>query len=174
MALDFAELANCRRHLLEAMRYGQELLMLVPEDPQALSLLAEIDVLFGDLPAALAKLQRLLQVLEDAGVSLQVQARLEERSRQDYAEVTLVDELEGVADAMRLHLTGDDHAAASLLERIEAQGRLPQLLPSANFYCLLAYCRQGCGDTTGAAVALHRALEIEPGHAAALAALVGD
>jgi cytochrome c-type biogenesis protein CcmH/NrfG len=47
-------------------------------------------------------------------------------------------------------------------------------LPSANFYCLLAYCRRGCGDLSGAMVALHKALEAEPDHAAALAALAVD
>ena len=174
LALDFAELANCRAHLLEAMRYGQELLRLAPEDPHALSLLAEIDLLFGDVPAALNKLQRLQQLIDDAEVVRQVELRRAELSRQPYAEVAIVDELEGVAAAMELHLSGDNRAATALLEQIEEQGRLQQVLPSANFYCLLAYCRQGCGDPAGATVALHKALEIEPGHAAALAALADD
>lgn len=174
LALDFAELTNCRSHLLESMRYGQELLRLVPEDPQALSLLAEVDLLFGDVPAALDKLQRLKQVLVDETVAGQVEMRRAELSRQAYSEVTIVDELEGVAAAMELHLSGDNRAATALLEQIEEQGRLLQLLPSANFYCLLAYCRQGCGDLGGATVALHKALELEPGHAAAAAALADD
>ena len=75
---------------------------------------------------------------------------------------------------MELHLSGDNCAATALLEQIEEQGRLLQVLPSANFYCLLAYCRQGCDDREGATVALHKALEIEPGHTAALAALTAS
>jgi hypothetical protein len=174
LALDFSELANCRRHLLEAMRYGQELLCRQPEDPQALSLLAEIDVLFGDVPGAHAKFQRLRKVLEDDQVAAQVGVRLAALSTLEPGEKAVVDELEEVAAAMELHLCGDNRAATVLLERIEEQGRMLQLLPSADFYCLLAYCRQGCGDPEGATVALHRALELEPGHAAAVAALAGD
>ncbi len=171
LALDFAELANCRSHLLEAMRFGQDLLRLDPGDRQARGLLAEIDLLFGDTPAALGKLQQLLQALEDDEAAGRLRARMTELARQEYVEVSLVDELESVAEAMRLHLAGDNRAATALLEQVEEQGRLPQILPSANFYCLLAYCRRGCGDCSGAAVALHKALEVEPDHAAALAAL---
>lgn len=171
LALDFAELANTRRHLLEAMRFGQELLRLDPDDLQALNVLAEVDLLFGDLPAAIDKLRRLQVLLADAAAAGQVGARLAELVQREYVEVTLVDELESVAEAIRLHLAGDDHAAIAVLEWIEEQGRLPKELPSANFYCLLAYCRRGCADLPGAMVALHKALDIEPGHPAALAAL---
>lgn len=174
LSLDFAELAHCRRHLLEAMRFGQELLKALPDDPQALNLLAEIDVLFGDTPAAVGKWRRLLAVIDDAAVSAPIEARLSDIAQQEYTEVALVDELEQVADAITLHLSGDNPTALSLLERIEEQGRLPKVLPSANFYCLLAYCRRGCGDLSGAMVALHKALEAEPDHAAALAALAVD
>jgi len=171
LALDFAELANSRRHLLEAMRFGQELLKLAPGDQQTLSILAEVDLLFGDVPAATDKLRRLQLRLDDTEAAGRVGERLAELVQWDPAEVTLVDELESVAEAISLHLAGDDRAAISVLEWIEEQGRLPKVLPSANFYCLLAYCRRGCDDLAGATVALHQALDIEPGHAAALAAL---
>jgi tetratricopeptide (TPR) repeat protein len=171
LALDFAELADCRRHLLEAMRFGQELLKVAAEDSQALTLLAEIDGLFGDTPAAIDKLRRLLDEVADDALSAQVKARIAALQQRGYTEITLVDELESVAAAMVLHQSGDHLEAVALLERIDEQGLLPRELPSANFYCLLAYCRQGCGDPGGAMVALQRALEIEPDHAAALAAL---
>ena len=171
LALDFAELANTRRHLLEAMRFGQELLGLDPRDPLALSVLAEVDLLFGDIPAAIDKLRRLQAALADAAVVGRVGERLADLEQREFVEVTLVDELESVAEAIRLHLAGDDRAAIAVLEWIEEQGRLPKDLPSANFYCLLAYCRRGCGDVPGATVALHKALDIEPDHPAALVAL---
>lgn len=174
LALDFAELAACRRHLLEAMRFGQELLKIEPDDPQALTLLAEIDVLFGDTPAAVGKWRRLLAALADEEIAGKVAARMATLMQQGHPEVALVDELESVAAAMQLHLRGDHRGAVAILEKIEEQGRLPKELPSANFYCLLAYCRRGCGDSRGAVVALHKALEIEPGHLAATAALTDD
>lgn len=174
LALDFAELARCRGHLLEAMRFGQELLKAIPDDPQALNLLAEIDVLFGDTPAAAGKWRRLLTVLDDAAVCTSIETRMNDIAQQEFTEVTLVDELEQVAEAITLHLSGDNPAALCLLEWIEEQGRLIKVLPSANFYCLLAYCRRGCGDFGGAVVALHKALAAEPEHAAALAALAVD
>jgi len=48
LALTFTELSQVRRNLLDAMRFAQNLLKLKPEDPSALNLLAEIDILFGD------------------------------------------------------------------------------------------------------------------------------
>jgi cytochrome c-type biogenesis protein CcmH/NrfG len=153
------------------MRFGQKLLKLAPDDPPTLNLLAEIDVLFGDVPAAVGKWRRLLDGVAEAESRGPIEARMTEILHQEEAEVALIDELESVAEAIELHLSGDNPQALALLERIDEQGRLPKVLPSANFYCLLAYCRRGCGDYGGAVVALHKALEIEPDHAAAIAAL---
>lgn len=171
LALDFGELANCRSHLREAMRYGQELLALSVEDVQALSLLAEIDFLLGDYPAAGDKWRRLAAQRDDPALLAAVEARLGGLDEAVDSETAPVDDLEAFAEAMRLHAFGDCERAADLLERLEGAGRLTALLPSADFYWLLGVCRKACGDCGGAARALYRALELDPGHTPTLAAL---
>jgi tetratricopeptide (TPR) repeat protein len=171
LALEFSELARCRQHLREAMRFGQELLALEPEDAHALSLLAEIDLLFGDLPAAAGKWRRLAAQVSDPLVRESIAARIAACSCDGCPESALVDDLEAVAEAMRLHALGDDAQAVSVLERLEEAGRLTTTLPSADFYWLLGVCRQRCGDAGGAVRALHQAMDLEPGHAAAQQAL---
>jgi cytochrome c-type biogenesis protein CcmH/NrfG len=153
------------------MRFGQDLLAIDPTDFMALSLLAEIDLLFGDVPGALDKWQRLSTQVSDPEMRAHLEARLAACTRAAEAATTLVDDLEAVAEALRLHGLGDDRQATCVLEGIEALGHLTSALPSADFYWLLGVCRLGCGDPGGAVVALHQALALEPGHSAALAAL---
>lgn len=171
LALEFAELARCRQHLRDSMRFGQELLALAPADPQVLSLLAEIDLFFGDAPAATDKWRKLANQVGDSAVRARIETRIADCAGADCPEATLVDDLETLAEAMHLHAVGDDRQATFLLEQMEADGRLTTLLPSADFYWLLGVCRQGCGDPGGAFTALQQALAIEPDHAAARSAL---
>ena len=171
LALEFAELARCRQHLRDSMRFGQELLALAPTDPQALSLLAEIDLFFGDVPSAIGKWQKLADQVSDPVVLARVESRIASCACADCPDTALVDELETLAEAMHLHAVGDDRQATFLLENLETNGRLAIMLPSADFYWLLGICRQGCGDIGGAVTALQQALTIEPDHAAAQAVL---
>lgn len=171
LALEFSELARCRQHLREAMRFGQELLALDPSERQALALLADIDLLFGDAPAAIGKWRRLADGAGDPALRARAEARIAACSSTVCPETSLVDDLETLAEAMHLHAGGNDRQAVSLLERLEQNGRLTTTLPSADFYWLLGICRLGCGDGGGAIAALQQALELEPDHAAAQAAL---
>jgi tetratricopeptide (TPR) repeat protein len=170
LALEFAELARCRQHLHDALRFGQEMLALDGNDLQALSLLAEVDLLLGDLPAATGKWQRLAALVTDPQTQSRIAARLTV-SRGDLPTRPLVDELEAIAEAMQLHATGHAAAAVALLEQIEEQGQLPELCPSADFYCLLGQCRVAADDAAGAVMALQKALALEPDHPTALATL---
>lgn len=171
LALEFSELACCREHLREILRFGQELLTLAPDDPAALSLLAEADLLLGDLPGAADKFRRLRGGKADPLWQARIDARLAAVARAAEYDTSLVEELDTVAEALRLHSCGDDRQATMLMEAVEAAGHLPAFLPSADFYWLLGVCRHGCGDTGGAVVALHQALALEPGHPQAEAAL---
>lgn len=171
LALEFSELAKCRQHLREAMRFGQNLLAVEPDDPHALALLAEIDFLLGDTPAATDKWRRLAVKTSDPLTRERIDARVAACSCGECPETTLVDDLEAVAEAMQLHAAGDDASAVCLLERIEEAGRLTTALPSADFYWLLGVCRQRAGEPGGAARALHLAMQLEPDHAGARTAL---
>ncbi|HSR36576.1 MAG TPA: hypothetical protein VLL73_05275, partial [Desulfurivibrionaceae bacterium] len=171
LALDYAELPRCRRHLLDAMRFGQDLLKLAPHDMLALSVLAEIDWLFGDTPAAVAKWRTLSAQIGDAATAARIDRRIEVCNGEIRLDAALVDDLELLAEAVHLHAIGDNPRALRLLERLEGEGFLMKALPSAEFFWLLGTCRRECGDPSGAAVAWNKALEIEPEHTASLAAL---
>lgn len=171
LVLEFSELTRCRDHLRDAMRFGQELLKIAPDDRYALSLLADIDLFFGDMPAALDKWRALMELVDDPSTKAGIRTRMALCSSEDCPETTLVDELEELAQAMHLHAVGDNRRALFLLERIETQGQLMSFLPFADFYWLLGVCRQDCGDPGAAFDALQKALELDPEHAATLAAL---
>jgi tetratricopeptide (TPR) repeat protein len=170
LALEFAELARCRQHLHDALRFGQEMLALDGDDPQALSLLAEIDLLLGDLPAAVGKWRRLSIQVSDPELQARIAARLADCSDELPAR-PLVEELEIIAEAMQLQATGHADQAIALLEQIEEQGQLTKVCPSADFYCLLGQCRVAAGDHMGAVMALQKSLELEPEHATTLTTL---
>lgn len=172
LALEFAELAKCRRHLHEAMRFGQDLLKCDPGDVQALSLLAEIDLFFGDFPAATNKWRKISRLLDDPSIDEKISEKISSCINLHDSELTLVDDLETLARAMHLHAIGDDRQAVIVLDGLASAGRLASMLPPcADFYWLQGICRQGCGDHEGAMTALHKALEIDPEHSATLQTL---
>lgn len=171
LAHEFVELPRFARHLREALRYGQELLAREPESPDALALLAEIDLLLGDTPAAEAKGRRLASIIHHPQRETDFQRRCALCTEAAYAGISLAGELEAVAEALELHSRGEEQAAVEVLEAVESRQLLVTQLPSADFYWLLGVCRRSCGDAGGAVVAFHQALAIEPEHAAVLEAL---
>jgi len=171
LALTFSELHSCRYNLLQVMRFGQALLKVRADDPATLNLLAEVDLLFGDYPAAAGKWQRLLAVIGDEGLRGRIQARMAPFVDLPLPESSLVDDLESVDRAMQCYLQGDYPQATELLERLEEGGRFQRELPSADFHCLLGLCRLKTADRAGAFAALSTALEIDPDHAHAREAL---
>lgn len=171
LAMTFAELPRVRRHLLHAMRYGQALTKLSPDDPSALNLLAEIDILFGDYPAAMTRFRRLREAFANGEAADQIDARLEHCQATGFPEHPLVDDLEAIGEAMRLYAAGEFRLATGLLEQREADAYFMAELKSADFLCLLGLCRLKTGDRGGAFEALSQALELAPDHAQARQAL---
>ena len=171
VALEFSELAYCRRHLRDAMRYGQEALRVEPASAGALSVLAEIDLLFGDTPGAIDKWRRLAGLIGDPVLQARIDEQVAALAEGEIPDSCLVDDLEALAEAMQLHTRGDHAQAVYILEQIQEAGRLTAKLPSADFYWLLGVCRRADGDVGGAYSALLKATELEPGHAAAIDAL---
>jgi tetratricopeptide (TPR) repeat protein len=171
LALTFNELPAVRRHLLEAMRFGQDLLKVKPKDPAALNLLAEIDILFGDYPGAVTKLQQVLQVVNDQAAAARIECRLETCLERGIPDHPLLDDLECIGEALRLYAGEEYRLATELLERLEQDGYFMSELKSADFLCLLGMCRIGSGDPGGAFDALSQALEMQPDHQQAREAL---
>ncbi len=171
LAMTFTELPQVNRHLLEAMRFGQDLLKLKADDQSALNLLAEIDILFGDYPAAITKFRRLLASLSDQKsakadqkIAERIEARLESCLEVGFPDHPLIDDLERIGDAMQLYAAKDYSLATELLERLEEDDYFMSELKSADFLCLLGMCRIKSGDQAGAFDALSQTLEIEPEH----------
>jgi tetratricopeptide (TPR) repeat protein len=164
LALTFTELPQVRRNLLDAMRFGQNLLKLKPQDPAALSLLADIDILFGDYPTATKRLHKLLSLITDEATITKIQARLERCVEIGFPDHPLMDDLECIGHAMQLYSVGDYPLATELLERLEEDAYFMSELKSADFLCLLGMCRLKTEDRSGAFDALTQALEIDPEH----------
>lgn len=171
LAMTSSELPKVRRHLLDAMRYGQALVKLKPDDQATLNLLVEVDILFGDYPAAIARLRRLLELLDDRRIATQVEARLEACLSTGFPDHPLVDDLELVGEAMQLYAAQEYRLATELLERLEEDDYFMAELKSADFFCLLGMCRIKTGDRSGAFDALSQALEMAPDHEQARQAL---
>jgi tetratricopeptide (TPR) repeat protein len=192
LAMTFTELPQVHRHLLEAMRFGQDLLKLKADDQAALNLLAEVDILFGDYPAAITKLRRLLASLSDhkitgtdheitetdheitgtdqkparadQKIAERIEARLESCLEVGFPDHPLVNDLERIGDAMQLYAAKDYSLATELLERLEEDDYFMSELKSTDFLCLLGMCRIKTEDRAGAFDALSQALEIDPDH----------
>lgn len=164
LALTFTELPQVRRNLLDAMRFAQNLLKLKPEDPAALSLLADIDILFGDYPTAIKRLRKMLDLLTDEVMTTKVTARLERCLEVGFPDHPLLDDLECIGHAMQLFSAGNHALATELLERLEEDSYFMAELKSADFLCLLGMCRIKTGDRAGAFDALSQALEMDPEH----------
>lgn len=164
LAMTFTELPQIRRHLLDAMRFGQQLLKLKPDDCAALNLLAEVDILFGDYPSACRRFQRLLELLSDQPLRDRISARLDTCLEIGFPEHPLIDDLEIVGEAMQLYAAKEYHLATELLERLEEDAYFISELKSSDFLCLLGMCRLETGDRAGAFDALSQALELAPEH----------
>ncbi len=164
LAMTFTELPQVRRHLLDAMRFGQEILKLNACDQAALNLLAEVDLLFGDYPSAINKLRRLKESLDDQQVVERVEARLASCIELGLPDHPLVDDLECIGEAMQLYAAKDYSLATELLERLEEDAYFVAELKSADFLCLLGMCRIKTDDRSGAFDALSQALEMVPDH----------
>ena len=171
LAMTFTELPQVRRHLLNAMRYGQDILKLQAADHAALNLLAEIDILFGDYPAAISKFGRLLESHPDQKTAQSIDARLESCVQVGFPDHPLVADLECIGEAMHLYAAKDYRRATELLERLEEDNYFMTEFKSADFFCLLGMCRIKTGDRAGGFDALSQALEIAPDHLQAREAL---
>lgn len=164
LAMTFTELPQSRRHLLETMRFSQDLLKLKADDATALNLLAEVDILFGDYPAAINRFRKLLEFVENPEVAQQVSRRLESCLEVGFPDHPLVDDLECIGEAMQLYAAEEYSLATQILERLEEDHYFMSELKSADYLCLLGMCRDKTGDRAGAFNALSQALEVDPEH----------
>lgn len=164
LAMTFTELHQVRQSLLQAMRFGQDLVKITPDDASVLNLLAEIDILFGDYPTAANRFGRVIELLQDEPAREKIQSRLESCMTIGFPDHPLVDDLERIAVTMDLYAAGHYEQATEILERLEEDDYFVSELRSADFLCLLGMCRLKMDDRAGAFDALSQALKLEPEH----------
>ncbi|NIQ08866.1 MAG: hypothetical protein GWO08_02640, partial [Gammaproteobacteria bacterium] len=119
LAMTFTELPRARRYLLDAMRYGQDLVKLKGDDAAALNLLAEIDILFGDYPTAMTRFGKVLEHITDKQLADKIRARIDDCMTVGMPGHPLIDDLEMVGEAMQLYAAKDYPLATEILERLE-------------------------------------------------------
>lgn len=164
LAMTFAELPRVRRHLLDAMRFGLEMVKRWPDHPPALNLLAEIDLLFGDYPSAVGRFRRLLPLLSDPQAVERITDTVLMCEEVGHPDHPRVDDLEAVGEALSACAEGDFSRALFILEQLEMDEGFLDEFASADFFYMLGKCRLETGDRAGAFESLSRALEIVPEH----------
>jgi tetratricopeptide (TPR) repeat protein len=168
LGLSFTELQTCRYQLLEGMGFFRRALKHAPDNLLSLNYLGQIDYLLGDYPAAIRRWQLVIDGLEEGPQRWALTERLQRIVRGETPDHPLVDDLEGIGEAMALAGCGDFQGARVILDHLEEAGVIPAECPSAEFYYLLGLCRVRTGDVAGAFAAFEHALELEPEHVGAL------
>lgn len=168
VALNFSELQGVRYDLLKALGYLQKALGGSQDDPATLNYIAQIDYWLGDYPSCGRRWQGVFATLGEGPVKDAIAAKLERLEKGEVPDHPLVDDLEGVGNAMAAYGRGEIDAALMLLEGIEEDGTLLAELPMAEFYYLLGICRERTGERGGAFDAYDRALQIDPNYEEAL------
>jgi tetratricopeptide (TPR) repeat protein len=168
LGLSFSELNDCRQLLLEGMGFFQRALKRSPANPLLLNYLAQIDYLFGDYPAAARRWQEVVESLDNGPLRQELTERLQRIAKGEVPDHPLVDDLEGIGEAMVLAGGGDFHGARAILDHLEEAGVVAAEFPSAEFYYLMGLCRARTGDAAGAFAAFEEALILQPDHAGAL------
>lgn len=164
LALQFSELTAARTHLLAAMGYLQKITGGQPHFGEALDLLAQIDLWFGDFPAAQRRLRELLELELSAETRAGIEGTIRELESRDIPQLPPIDELEALGQALVLLGSGRHQLAEAVLEGIEHRKGLPQEMLGAEFYYLLGHCREGQGDNDGALHAYAESLRHDAGY----------
>lgn len=163
LALTFAELPDCRSHLLAAIGFLRRALAAAPgHDPAALNHLGQIDYFLGDYPAAARRWRTVMEKLSPGAAQEALAAKIARIDRMDAPDRPLVDGLEAIGGAMRLYGEGDFAQAALILERLEEEGTVIEEFPAAGFCYLLGMSRGKVGDRAGAFEAFEKALVLDP------------
>ncbi|HBG04039.1 MAG TPA: hypothetical protein DDY22_00430 [Geobacter sp.] len=156
--------------LFKGESYLDRALQLAPDEPRALSTLAEVSFLLGKYDKAASLWRRLLPAVS-APVAAELKARLERIEQGELPRVPAVDYLEAIACALSLRDEGAYPEAAAILTDIMADAYFARDFPMPEIPYLLALC---CIDMGGAADArsyLRQALRMNPDFAEAKAAL---
>jgi tetratricopeptide (TPR) repeat protein len=156
--------------LFKAEAYLERALLLAPDEPRALSTLAEVSFLLGKYEKAASLWRRLLPGLSEAAVA-ELKARLERIEKGELPMVPAVDYLEAIAGALTLKDEGACQEAAAILSDVMADPCFAREFPMAQIPYLLALCCIDMGGNGDARGYLRQALKLNPDFAEAKTAL---
>ncbi len=168
LGTSISELGRCRRHLLSALGYLHRALKGDPENLVGLNYCGQIDYLLGDYPSAARRWEEVLHRLEPGAARASLAAKLARIAAGEVPDHPLIDDLEGVGNALEACGEGDFETARLILERLEEEGTLPSEIPMPEFFYLLGISRARDGDPAGAFESFEKALEVDPGYEAAI------
>jgi tetratricopeptide (TPR) repeat protein len=156
--------------LFQAEEYLDRALRLVPDEPRAVSSLAEVCFLLGKYQKAAALWRQLLPA-QSAGAAAELEARLERVRNGELPRVPAVDYLEAVAGALSLKDEGAYEEAAAIFSDIMADEHFAREFPMPEIPYLLALCCIDMGGEGDARSYLRQALRMNPDFAEAKEAL---
>jgi tetratricopeptide (TPR) repeat protein len=156
--------------LFKAEGYLRQALKLSPDNPKALSTLAEVCYLLGKYDVALSLWRQLLPGLA-AEAAQQLEERLGRIERGELPKVPAVDYLEAVAGALLLQEEGASDEAAAIFADIMADEHFASEFPMPEIPYLCALCCIDLGRGRDARTLLRRALVMNPDYAEARSAL---
>jgi tetratricopeptide (TPR) repeat protein len=156
--------------LYQAEAYLDRALLLLSDDPRAISTLAEVCFLLGKYDKAASLWLKLLAVVT-APVAVELRARLERIARGELPRVPAVDYLEAIAGALYLKDEGAYQEAAAILTDVLADRHFVSDFPMAEIPYLLAVCCLEMGGVDEARCYLDQALALNPDFAEASCAL---
>lgn len=156
--------------LFQAEAYLERALKLSPDEPRAVSTLAEVSFMLGKYPKA-SSLWRQLLPGQSAPAAAELNARLERIEKGEVPRVPAVDYLEAIAGALALKEEGAYEEAAAILNDVMADARFADEFPMPEIPYLLALCCMDMGGEGDARSYLRRALKMNPDFAEAKTAL---
>jgi len=156
--------------LYKAESYLDRALQLAPDDPKAISTLAEVSFLLGKYQKAASLWRRLLPVVSET-VAAELQGRLERIEKGELPRVPAVDYLEAIACALTLKEEGAYPEAVAILTDITADAYFALDFPMPEIPYLLALCCIDMGGAGDARTFLRQALRMNPDFTEAKAAL---
>lgn len=156
--------------LFKAESYLDRALQLGPDEPKAISTLAEVSFLLGKYEKAASLWRRLLPVVSET-VAAELQGRLERIEKGELPRVPAVDYLEAIACALTLKEEGAYPEAVAILTDITADAYFALDFPMPEIPYLLALCCIDMGGAGDARSYLRQALRMNPDFTEAKAAL---
>lgn len=167
LGLTLSELMEAPQRFLAAAEYLRRSLQLQPQQPAALNLLAQVSHWLGDDTEALRLWEKTVTLLDPGPARTALSERIA-LLPETAPRTPLAEDLALFGSTLVMIGNSDCAGALAILERLDEEGRVPEILAAPEFYYLLGVCRERLADPAGALVAWEKALQLDPAYQPAL------